>query len=148
MASAKRKSKKRSASNSAPPPERTALFIDRSAWSRVLGDALETADIPHVAHHQHFKHDCPDEEWLRGVSGRGWIVLTRDQNIRRKVNELRAFREAGLHVFVLASGNASAADHAALVVKLYPKFLTLVQKIPPPAMFSVSLKESITLVRA
>jgi hypothetical protein len=58
------------------------LFIDRCAWSRRLGEALATADIPFVAHHDRFAPDAPDEEWLAGVANQGWLVLTRDKNIR------------------------------------------------------------------
>lgn len=82
------------------------------------------------------------------VAGReAWIVITRDQAIRRKPNELRAFREAKLIMFALASGNASAEDTARLVVSLYPKILRKAQSSKPPAMFSVTLAGSINPVR-
>lgn len=82
------------------------------------------------------------------VAGReGWIVLTRDQAIRRKPNELKAFREAKLIMFALASGNASAEDTARLVVMLYPKMLRKAKSATPPAMFSVTLSGSINPVR-
>jgi hypothetical protein len=89
----KKKSKKRSASSSASPPDSTALFIDRCAWSNRLGEALTAANISYIPHHQRFAPDCPDEEWLPVAGKAGWIVLTRDKNIRRKPNELRAFKE-------------------------------------------------------
>lgn len=146
MASAKLKSKKRSASNSAPP-ERPTLFIDRCAWTRVLGERLTQADIPFVKHDSLFAQDCPDEEWLRKVDGKGWLVITRDQNIRRKANEIAAFRGTRLCVFALASGNASGTDQAALIVELYPKFVKHAASAKLPAMFSVSRGRTISLVR-
>ncbi|MBX6334307.1 hypothetical protein IRY61_03145 [Candidatus Saccharibacteria bacterium] len=146
MGSAYKKSKRRSDSSS-EPPKKVTLFIDRCAWTRTLEEALKEHDIPFVAHKDIFAQDCPDDEWLRGVAERGWIVVTRDKNIRRKANELRAFRESGLHVFVLASGNASAEDHATLIIELYPKFLAKAHTTSPPAMFSVSLGRSISLIR-
>lgn len=112
-----------------------------------MGGALKEVGIPYIAHHEKFAPACPDEEWLTAVGKEDWIVVTRDQNIRRKANELKAFRDAKLIVFVLASGNASAADTAALVVNLYPKFLKLAHAAKPPAMFSVSLKQTITQLR-
>jgi PIN like domain len=112
-----------------------------------LGEALKTAGIPHVAHHERFSPACPDEEWLTAVGKENWIIVTRDQKIRRKPNELKAFRDAGLIVFALASGNASAADTAELVVSLYSKFLKLARNTKRPAMFSVSLGKTITPVR-
>lgn len=147
MASAKTKSKKRSASSSAAPPDAPPLFIDRCAWSRRLGEALRSAGIPFIAHHEKFEPACPDEEWLEVAGNAGWIVLTRDKAIRRKANELRAFCEHKVIAFALASGNASAEDTAQLVVALYPRFLRKVQCAKPPAMFSVTLVGTISPVR-
>lgn len=83
------------------------LFIDRDAWSHRLDLALRAAGIAFVAHREHFDDDMPDPEWLTQVGQHGWIVLTRDQRIRNRPNELRAAREARLHVFALTSGNLS-----------------------------------------
>lgn len=106
----KKTSKKRSASNNAGPPNPPPLFIDRCAWSNRLGDALTELGIPFIPHHDCFAPACPDEDWLEVAGKKGWIVLTRDKNIRRKPNELRAFREHGVIAFVLTGGDATAAD--------------------------------------
>ena len=115
---ARTKSKKPSASNNAGPPETPLLFIDRCAWSRRLGEALEAAGIPFVAHHDRFAPACPDEEWLEKAGRERWLVITRDKGIRRKPNEIAAFRDHGVIVFVLASGNASAEDTARLISRI------------------------------
>lgn len=148
MASQKQTSKKRSvSSNDSLPDAAPLLFIDRCAWSRKLDEALKAADIPHIAHRERFADDCPDEEWLTVAGREGWIVLTRDQAIRRKPNELKAFREAKLIMFALASGNASAENTARLVVELYPRILRKAHAVKPPAMFSVTLAGGINPVR-
>jgi hypothetical protein len=148
MALPKPTSKKRSASNSASPPDAARrLFIDRCAWSRRLGEALAAANIPFIAHHEKFAPACPDEEWMTEAGRHKWIVITRDQAIRRKPNELKAFREAKLVMFALASGNASAEDTARLVVDLYLKILRKAQASKPPAMYSVTLAGNINPVR-
>lgn len=143
----KKKSKKLSASSSASPPDTPVLFIDRCAWSIRLGEALTAANIAFIPHHQCFVHDCPDEEWLPAVGKKGWIVLTRDKNIRRKPNELRAFKESRVLAIVLTSGQASAADTADLVVRLYPKLMRKMQTAKPPAMFAVTLVGTISPVK-
>lgn len=132
-----------------PPDHAVApvLFIDRCAWSRSLDEALRRADIPFVAHRDRFEPACPDEEWLAVAGREDWIVITRDQAIRRKPNELQAFRDARLSLFVLASGNATAADTARLLVGLYPKILELAKAAERPAMYSVTLSGSIRAVR-
>lgn len=148
MASRKPTSRKRSASNSGSPPDTTPpLFIDRCAWSRKLGDELDQAGIPFIAHHQKFAPACPDEEWIAEADKHGWIVITRDQAIRRKPNELKAFRDTRLIMFALASGNASAEDTARLVVSLYQKILRKARGTAPPAMFSITLAGGINQVR-
>lgn len=142
----KKKSQKRSASNSAAPPDTPVLFTDRCAWSNRLGDALTASNIAFIPHHQRFAPDCPDEDWLPVVGKSGWIVLTRDKNIRRKPNELRAFKENRVLAIVLSSGQASGADTADLVIRLYPKLMRKVKNAKPPAMFTVTLAGSISPV--
>ncbi|NOT20305.1 MAG: hypothetical protein HOP24_08560 [Sideroxydans sp.] len=123
------------------------LFIDRCAWSNRLGDALTAANIAFTPHHEHFEPNSPDEEWLPAVGKKGWLVLTRDKNIRRKPNELRAFKENRVVAIVLTSGQASASDTAELVVRLYPKLLRKIQNAKPPAMFAVTLAGTISSVK-
>lgn len=142
----KKKSKKRSASSNDAQPEYPDLFIDRCAWSIRLGEALTTAGIKFIPHHDRFKPDCPDEDWLPEAGKFGWIVVTRDQNIRRKPNELHAFKISRVKAIVLTSGQASAADTANLLVKHYPKLMRKLQNIAPPAMFTVTLAGTISQI--
>lgn len=143
----KKKSKKRSASNNAVPPDAPTLFIDICAWSHRLGEALTELGAPFIALTQHFPSNTPDEKWLREVGKQGWILLTRDEKIRRRPNELQAFRDHGVIGFVLTAGNASAADTAALVSRVYPKLIRKAQATKPPAMFSVTLTGTISNIK-
>lgn len=74
-------------------------------------------------------------------------MITRDQAIRRKPNELQVFRDAKVILFALASGNATAEDTAKLMVGLYPRILRKAAAATPPAMFSVTLAGGINPVR-
>ena len=143
----KKKSKKHSASNNAAPPDTPVLFIDRCAWSHKLGEALTKIGAPFIPHHEKFKPACADEEWPEAAGRQGWIVLTRDKNIRRKRNELRAFQECGVIGFVFTSGDASAADTAALITAVYPKLIRQAKGTKPPAMFSITLAGAINPIR-
>ena len=76
-------SKKRSAANSSSKlPSRYAFFIDRSLGRKIVADALRQAGAEVHVHGDHFPPDARDEEWLRVVGQRGWIVLTKDKMIR------------------------------------------------------------------
>ena len=76
--------------------------------------ALRQAGISFVAHRDLFADDTPDVAWIAEVGRRGLIVLTRDQEIRRRPNELAAARVACIHLFALTSGNLSAGETAEL----------------------------------
>jgi hypothetical protein len=130
-----------------PPPERRTLFIDRCAWSAVLGQALVAADIPFVEHAQLFKPACDDEVWLEGVAGRGWLVVTRDQRIRYKVNEQAAAVRAGLHLFVFTQGGLKAKQTAEILVAAYPKMLRVASKDEAPAFYSLHVDGSVSRLR-
>lgn len=134
----KKKSKKPSASSNAALPEPIALFVDRCAWSRPLGEALDKIGANYIAHHQRFEPGEPDEVWLEVAGREGWIVLTRDKRIRWRPAELEAFRDHRVIVFVLVSGNMSAAGTADLISRLYPKILRLAAHAKPPAMYRVT----------
>ena len=114
------------------------LFIDRDAWSHRLDQALRAAGIAFVAHREHFDDDMPDPEWLTEVGQHGWIVLTRDQRIRNRPNELRAAREARLHVFALTSGNLSAAETVEIVLAAWPAMRRAVANTEPPMFWSIT----------
>ena len=59
---------------------------------------LREAGIPFAAHREHFAGNTPDVEWIAEVGRRGWAVLARDQEIRRRPNELAAVRAARIPV--------------------------------------------------
>jgi predicted nuclease of predicted toxin-antitoxin system len=117
---------------------RVTLFIDRDLWSRRLDAALREAGIPFVAHRDLFANDTPDVEWIAEVGRRAMVVLTRDQEIRRRPNELAAVRAARIHLFALTSGNLSAGETAALCIAAWPAIQRAVARHAAPAIFSIT----------
>lgn len=47
-----------------------------------------------------------DTDWLPVVAARGWLVISRDHNIRENIAERRAVREHGAKMVALAGGDA------------------------------------------
>lgn len=133
--------------NNASPPDRFTLFIDRDAWSGKLDAALRAAGIAFEAHRDHFAHDTPDPIWLDVVGRNGWLVLTRDQNIRRKPDELRALRAAGVILFALTSGNLSAQETADIVIAAWPRMRRTAADTTPPAIFSITRGAEVRLIK-
>jgi predicted nuclease of predicted toxin-antitoxin system len=123
------------------------LFIDRDTWSRALDRALREAGIPFEAHKDHFARDATDPEWIRNVGAAGWLAVTRDQRIRHRPNEIAAVRAAALHLFVLTSGNLSAADTGRILVHAWPRMMRAADSRRPPAVWSVSRSAEVRLVK-
>ena len=136
---------KRSDSSKDSRPDAPTLFIDRSAWSNALGAALRDAGIAFEEHRKHFasqdtEPELDDSSWLRAVADHGWAVVTRDKNIRYRVNELSAMRAAKLHVFVFTSGALTASETGRLLVQAYPEIVAATNVVEPPAFFSITSK--------
>ncbi len=114
------------------------LFIDRDLWSKVLDAALREAGIPFVAHRDRFAHDTPDAQWLAAAAEHAWVIVTRDQRIRYRANEVAAVRRGRLHLFALSSGNLSAAETARIVVAAWPRIQAAVREHAPPRLWTIA----------
>ena len=139
---------KPSASSTGSLPERRALFIDRCAWSAALGRALVDAGIEFAAHHDHFAHDAPDEVWLTAAADKGWLVVTRDQRIRYRANELAAMQRARLHVFVFTQGGLTGAETGSILVRCHTAMQRHATQVPPPAFFSLTRAGEVNRLKA
>lgn len=62
------------------------------------------ANVEHAG--RAFPFGTLDEVWLTACGERHWIVLSRDQRIRRRVLEREAIRQSGAAVFALTAGKA------------------------------------------
>lgn len=123
------------------------LFIDRDLWSHRLDAALRAAGIAFVAHRDRFPDDTPDAEWIAAVAGLGWVIVTRDRRIRYRANEAAAVRRGRLHMFALTSGNVSATETAAIVVKAWPAIQRAVAATPPPMMWSITRSGTVSPIK-
>jgi len=65
------------------------FFTDRDLGTR-FPEILKGAGLALERHADHFRPDCPDEEWLAEVGKREWVALTHDARIRYKPNERAA----------------------------------------------------------
>src|SRR4051812_40280099 len=97
MAGQRRKSKRRSGASSPstlqspPPPKRIYEFIvDECVSQRHVPDALSAAG--HTVHLLPvvFGTGALDPDWLPLVGERGWVLITKDKNIRKRPIEMRA----------------------------------------------------------
>jgi hypothetical protein len=77
---------------------------------RELGWAVE-------AHDDHFAPATKDTELFGALASKGWVFLTQDAKIRYRPAETKAFRDAGLAVFVVVSGNLTWEQTVEVLVR-------------------------------
>lgn len=65
------------------------FFTDRDLGKQ-FPEILAAAGLKVERHADHFKPDCPDDEWLEAVGKKGWVAISHDRRIRYKPNELQA----------------------------------------------------------
>ncbi len=80
------------------------FFIDRCLGKK-LAESLRNAGALVEIHDDHFSQDINDEDWLRIVGERNWVVLTKDKKIASRSLELEAVAEGNVRLFALVGGN-------------------------------------------
>jgi hypothetical protein len=83
--------------------------------------ALRDAGARVEAHDDHFAQNEPDESWIPNVAGRGWVILTKDKNIRRRAGEREALVAGQAKIITLTSGNMRGEEMATLFVRHIPE---------------------------
>ena len=94
-----------------------------------------------------FPFGTQDEIWLTACGERGWIVLTRDKRIRRRVLEREAIRLSSAAVFALTVGEATAAETAEVITKLLAKMVNMSVSEPRPFLYTFGLSGRLDRIR-
>lgn len=128
-------------------PGRSVFFIDRSLGRNIIPDALRNAGEEVRIHDDFFAQDAKDETWLAEAGKQGWIVLTKDKNIRYRAVELQALLAAKVRAFVLtARGDLSGAEVGQIFIKALPAMKKLCAATKPPFIARVSRDGSVSRV--
>jgi predicted nuclease of predicted toxin-antitoxin system len=92
------------------------FFIDHCVSQKIVPEAMRSAGALVEAHIDYFPVDALDIEWLPEVSRRGWVVITKDWGLSSNLLEQKAIASANARVFILASGNYTGEQMAAILV--------------------------------
>jgi hypothetical protein len=111
------------------------FFTDRDLGKQ-FPETLRAAGLTVERHADHFKHDCPDEEWLQEIGRRGWIAVTHDRRIRYKPNELAAVNQNRVPLIVVV-GSAPFSQLALGFVATYPRIERFIANHAPPYIAKV-----------
>ncbi len=110
---------------------RPTFYIDRCTGKGVAR-ALREAGAAVEYHDDHFAIDTADVDWIPEVASRGWVILTKDKNIRRKHGEREALVTAGAKIITLTSGGMKGEEMARLFVDNLAGMEALAASQPPP----------------
>ncbi len=124
------------------------LFVDECLGSTDVPGALQAAGIKFELLHAHFEAGTADESWLQDVGRRGWVVLTKDQRIRRREAEFQALLAANVAAFVLTSGNMTGAAMGQAFVLAYPRIQKMLRDYELPFVAAVDAAGRVRLLTA
>lgn len=107
-------------------PEPPEFFVDRSLGRHLLPDALQqagfTARTLASVYGEDEAQNVEDEVWLQLAGERQWVVLTKDDAIRRRPAELAAVAEHTVKMFCLTNANLRGDEQL-------QRFLTNIHRI-------------------
>lgn len=74
-----------------------------------MSDALRSAGEAVEIHDDHFAVDATDQTWLADVGAKSWVVLSKDDRIRRNPVEREALLAAGVAASCALSASTTCA---------------------------------------
>ncbi len=116
------------------------LFIHRDLGKQ-YGYALRAVKVPIQLHIERYPtadaESIPDRRWIKEATAEGYVLITRDGDIRRTQTELAAVIAANARMFVLETGNATPFDYLRATMLAWPKLLEIEAAEAPPFMFGI-----------
>jgi predicted nuclease of predicted toxin-antitoxin system len=135
MAAKRSTSKKRSA---AKPLEDPVFFLDRNLGKK-LAKAMRAEGCSVEIHDDHFAQDTEDIEWLREGGKRGWIFVTKDQNISRNKLEVVRLLESGSPAFVFTAGSVTSRELGRAFAVALPEIKKFLGRFSWPFIATITL---------
>jgi PIN domain-containing protein len=114
------------------------FFLDFQIGRYVVADALRKAGARVEVHLDHFNQNAPDTEWIPEVGHREWVLITKDQNIRRNPPERAAYASAKLRGFIVTGKDMGGKELADLLVRSLPGMARRAAGRPGPLLFTIS----------
>jgi len=72
------------------------FFLDHQIGRYTVAEMLRAAGANVEVHLDRFPGDMPDIQWIPKVAERDWVLITKDQNVRRNPLERVAYESARL----------------------------------------------------
>lgn len=117
--------------------KRPTFFVDY-CLGKAVAEALRAAGATVELHSDNFAQDVEDTTWIPRVAAKGWVIVTKDKNIRRRHGEREATLFAQARMFTLSSGSMRGSVMAELFVSNLDTMETLALTLHPPFLAVVS----------
>lgn len=114
------------------------FFIDRSLGRRYVAQALRDAGAKVEIHDDHFPQTTSDVDWLTEVGKRGWVVLSKDERIRRNRIERGALVAARVRAFALTQQDITGPEMAELFQRVLPGMTNRAISQPAPFIYTIT----------
>ena len=114
------------------------FFLDHQIGRYQVAQALRAQGARVEVHLDHFHGDMPDVDWIPRVAGMNWILITKDQNIRRNPLELAAYRASKLRGFVTTGKDMNAQELGDLLTRCLHGMVRRTAGRPGPLLFTIS----------
>lgn len=114
------------------------FFLDHQIGRYQVAGILRAAGARVEVHLDHFPGDMPDVDWIPEVAQREWVLITKDQNIRRNPLERTAYKAARLRGFVATGKDMNAKELGDLLVACLPGIVRRAAGRPGPLLFTIS----------
>jgi hypothetical protein len=125
--------------------EPLVFFLDRCLQSEIIIAALLAAGLEVRLHRDFFPDDAPDTDWLPEVAGKRWILLTKDERIRRRPLEKQCLLIPGARSFILTSGNMTGQEMADTFIRWIGRISAIAKNEPTPFIAAVT-KDGVRLL--
>jgi len=118
------------------------FFFDRST-GKSIPEAFALLGIDAVAHDDYFAQATPDDTWLAEVGKLGWIVITKDDHIRRNDAERAALITYNVGCFVLMQRNVTRFRMTQNLMRSWDTIIEIAESAPKPFLYAIHADGSV-----
>jgi hypothetical protein len=124
-------------------PDDPIFFLDRCLGKKIVAERLRSSGLRVEVHADHFPQteSSPEEHdgtWLVTAGRKGWVILTKDEKIRRNQIELAALLSARAPTFASTAGNLTGDQLADSFLAAMPQIRRFLKRHRPPFVATVS----------
>lgn len=115
-------------------------WVDRCFGARIVPAKLRDGGIKIRTYAELYPDDpaVPDAVWIPEVTARGWVILTKDKEIRRNPEEIAAIRRASARYVCLSAKGMSGEQQADCLLGHWRTLEGVVDTRKPPLLVTVT----------